>query len=198
MQQILKTANNIKKYVDSGKDYPFPEHINAYCPFCKCITQFSKHGFYLRYFISQIYVGLIYIRRYICYCKKLTISLLPSFCIFRKTIAFENIFGYTHAAYFRNSTLRKTLEDLNRSNPSIDMSRQLLYFYRKRWRNNLNLIESGIRQIKPDTILPNRNFDINRRAKALLDAVKEEFGPLEYFTNAFFEKTNKSPFALIK
>ena len=33
MQQILKTANNIKKYVDSGKDYPFPEQINAYCPF---------------------------------------------------------------------------------------------------------------------------------------------------------------------
>jgi hypothetical protein len=198
MQQILKTANDIKRYVDEGKNYPFPKHITAYCPFCKCITQFNKHGFYLRYFISQIYVGLIYVRRYICCCKKATVSLLPSFCIFKKALAFENIFAYTHAAYFRKSTLKKTLEELNKSSPNIDMSRQLLYFYRRRWKDNMKLIESVLRQIKREIVLPDNRLDINRRAKALLGTVKEEFRPLEYFTNAFFEKTNKSPFALIK
>lgn len=199
MQKFLRNSTDVNEYVSKGNHYPFPMHLNEICPKCNKKTKFSRHGFYSRYFLSSIYAGTIYVRRYICQCKGSTISLLPMFCLIRISIGFKELFKYIYDAYFRGvMTLTAILMSLNQSIDSINMSRQLLYFYRKRWLNNIKLLETGLRQINSKLDLPSKDLDNKKRAAGLLYIVKNQFCTLEHFTISFHKETNTSPFALLK
>lgn len=186
----------IKEYIYKGKDYCFPEP-----PFCRChnpkcnrLVQFKKHGFYERSFVCSFFDGKIVVRRYICPLCGHTISLLPSFCLPRFIYAMEHILEYTYSAFHRRGTLRSCLDELNIAK-GLNVSRQLVYKYRKRVLNTLNFLKLGIRQMDSAIALPNEEDSEIEKAKKVLSIVKKWPGPPNSFSQQFFEKNNKTIFA---
>lgn len=198
MCNIFKTNGNVKEYVEKGRDYQFPRSPTMKCNKCKRYVKFKKHGFRERWYISNLYKGIIVIRRYICPCKGFTISMIPDFCLKCFTVALENIFKYTYDILTKNDTLNRVLNYLNSQNAHVEISRQQLYFYRKRIIQNIKHLEMGIRALNEKIALPDVTLSDRERAKGLLEIVKTEFTNLNEFSLNFHKKTNNTPLALLK
>jgi len=200
MQNIFTVKGTIEEYISQGKLFPFPPAPKKRChnPSCNRIVQFKKHGFYCRYFISTVYKAKIYIRRYICPICGCTISYLPHFCLPGFIHALEHIFGYIHAIYWRSGSIKAALEEQNIKNPGLDLSRQLVYHYRKRFINNISLMENGLRLVYKGVQLPEENLCKEERAKRLLDIVKNGPTTIHSFSQQFHQETNKTFLALCK
>jgi hypothetical protein len=195
---IFKTNGNVSYYVEKGRKYLFPTPPTMRCKKCKRYIKFKKHGFRERWYISKLYKGLILIRRYICPCKGFTISMMPDFCLRCFTVALEHIFKYTYSVLTKKDALYKILNSLNSQNDPVEISRQQLYFYRKRLIQNIKHIEIGIRAINEKIRFPDSVLSDRERVKGLLEIVKTEFTRLNEFSLKFQDKTNNTPLTLLK
>lgn len=198
MCNIFKTNGNINDYVEKGRDYPFPGPPTMKCKKCGRYIKFKKHGFRKRWYVSKLYNGIIVIRRYVCPCKGFTISMMPDFCLKCFTVALEHIFKYTYSVLTKKDVLYKILNYLNNQNAPVEISRQLVYFYRKRIIQNIKHIEMGIREINEKIRLPDESLSNKERAEGLLEIVTTEFTRLNKFSLEFQNKTNNTPLALLK
>jgi hypothetical protein len=90
------------------------------------------------------------------------------------------------------------LERLNNKNPGLDLSRQLVFHYRKRFLKNLPLIENGLRQVYGNIRLPEETLEKEERAKKLLEIVKNGPSTIHSFSQQFHQETNKTFLALCK
>ena len=184
------------EYLRLGRKYDFPPAPIKRChnPRCNKLVQFRKHGFYERYYISNIYDGKIVIRRYICPICGHTISIMPDFCLPKYLHGLEQIFEYTFEAYHRVGTLRACLEALN-IKIGLNISRQLLYYYRKRFLENLTFIQHGIRQLDVEIGFADNEMTKIEKAKKVLCVVRNWPGPLNLFSQQFLSKNTKTIFA---
>lgn len=138
MQEMFKVDISPKEYQAKGKDFDFPDLTGKLCPNCGK-QHLRKHGFYTRYLIDEGFEGYIIIRRYICPCCGTTVSLLPWFCHPRRTYSMELIhYCLSEFAGWKGSIalFLKAFAD----SCGIEISRQLLYQFRKRIYRNLNRI----------------------------------------------------------
>ncbi|HEY5563786.1 MAG TPA: hypothetical protein VIK72_18870 [Clostridiaceae bacterium] len=158
---------------------------------CNKLVQFRKNGFYERYFSSSCFDGKIVIRRYICPLCGHTISVMPSFCMPKYINALENIFEYICSVFHRYGTIKECLEELN-MNSGMNISRQLLYHYRKRFKENLTFIQAGIRRLNPEAEMPDIQLESNKKAREVLDIVKNWPWQINSFSQQFFEKNTKT------
>lgn len=184
------------EYLRLGREYGFPPapHRRCHNPKCNKLVHYRKHGFYERYFVSSFFDGKIVIRRYICPICGHTISYMPDFCHPRYLHALEHIFDYTFEAYHRQGTLKACLAALNLKT-GLNISRQLLYYYRKRFLENLKFIQHGMRQINVETALADNDMAEIEKAKIVLGAVRNWPDPLNLFSQQFLDKNTKTIFA---
>jgi hypothetical protein len=124
--------------------------------------------------------------------------MIPDFCLKCFTVALEHIFEYTYSVLVKKDALYKTLEYLNSLNTPVEISRQQLYFYRKRLIQNIKHIEIGIRAINEKVRFPDNSLSDSERMKGLLEIVKTEFTRFNEFLLKFQEKTNNTPLTLLK
>jgi hypothetical protein len=200
MQYVFIVKNTFEEFVSLGKSFPYPAAPMKIChnPSCKRMVQFKKHGFYYRYFISNYYKGLIQIRRYICPICGCTISYIPHFCLPGFAHALEHIFEYIYEVFYRKGSIKACLSDLNKKNSGIYISRQLLYHYRKRFINNLSMIQIGLRQISSNVRLPENSLKKEERAKKVLGIIKSASTTIHSFSQQFHNKTNNAFLSLCK
>jgi len=195
---IFRTNGNVDEYVNGGRGYRFPEAPTMKCRKCKRFLKFKKHGFRKRWYSSKLYIGIIIIRRYICPCKRFTLSMMPDFCLKSFTTSFEHIFGYIFRIIIGNKKQKEILEELNLQEAPLNISRQRAYFYRKRFLRNLKFIEIGLRTINSELELPSKELSHKERARGIMEIVKTEFTTLNKFSQIFHQAINNSPIALIK
>lgn len=200
MQIIFTVQEGIDEYVKKGKDYHFPPPPTRRCPNndCSRLVHFRKHGFYQRHLIDNTFKDKIYIRRYICPLCSHTISYLPSFCLPRFAHGLKLILLYIEKTLLSNGTLKACLDKLNSLTEGLSLSRQLVYHYRRRFMNNLNLIQAGLRQIKPLAIMPESTLDKKERAKKLVVMMKDSPNQEHSFSQLFYQTTNKTILTLCK
>jgi len=200
MQIFFTVKEGINEYIEKGKEYQFPAPPLRRCSNhdCNKLVQFKKHGFYQRHLITNTFRDKIFIRRYICPLCGHTISYLPNFCLSRFVHGLKEILLYIEKAFMRKGTLKAYLDKLNRINEGLNLSRQLVYHYRKRFKQNLNLIQTGLRQMNPELELPETNLLAKERAKMLLVIIKENLDRVDSFSQKFYENTNKTILTLCK
>lgn len=193
MQRLFTLKVIFEEYVRLDREYPFPEAPFTRCtnPKCSKLVKYRKHGFYKRYFVCSFYDKKIVVRRYICPICGHTISFMPNICLPRYIHALEDIFQYIFKAFHRKGTLKACLEELN-IELGLNMSRQLLYQYRKRFLENLTFLQSGIRQMVSEIELPSLEMPVNEKAKIVLTIVKDWPGPVNLFSQRFLEKNRKT------
>lgn len=196
MIHMFSIKKDIREYISLGKAYDFPEAPLRRChnKNCNKIVRYRKHGFYERYFVCSYYDGRIAVRRYICPECGCTISVLPNYCLPNYIYSLKHIFEYIFRAFYRKGTLTACLEEANREF-GLNISRQLLYHYRRKLIDSLELIKVGLRRLDPRIELPNENLTKNEKAKKVLDTMKNWPGPVNIFSQEFFEKNNKTIFA---
>lgn len=199
MQIMFTVPEGVKEYIKQGKDYPFPPPPTRRCPNNECnkIVPFKKHGFYQRHVILSVITDRIFIRRYICPLCGHTISYLPSFCLPRFIYGCKEILLYIGEAFTRKGVLQSLLDQLN-VNVGLTLSRQLVHHYKKRVLQNIELIQAGIRQLKPDVKLPDVSLCKEERAKKLVVMLKDPPDQEYSFSQRFYHTTNKTFLTLCK
>ncbi len=200
MQKYFTVKESVEEYARKGKEYPFPPPTLKRChnPNCNKIVQYKKHGFYRRYLITNTFKDKILIRRYICPVCGHTISYLPQFCLSRFIYGLKYIFTCIYEYFMRKGTLKAYLSKLNAINLGLNISRQLVYHYRKRFIQNLKLIQTGLRQMNPKIKLPDDELSQIERAKMLLVVIKNNLDRNYTFSRKFHDTTNKTFLALCK
>lgn len=196
--QIYFTVERVEEYIEKGKQYPFPSPPNRRCHQCNKTVQYKKHGFYKRYLITTFFKEKIFIRRYICPLCGHTISYLPSFCLSKFIHELGYIFTYIYDTFNRKGTLKECLDRLNAVHKGLNISRQVIYHYKKRFEKNLKLIQMGLRQMDPQVQLPDDKLAETERAKKLLLIIKDAPYRVYTFSQKFYEATNKPFLALCK
>jgi hypothetical protein len=193
MQQLFTMRVISEEYIRLNKAFSFPKAPFRRChnPKCSRLVQFKKHGFYERYFLSSFFDGKIVIRRYICPECGHTISVMPDFCLPRYINALEIIFQYILRVFNRKGSIIACLEELNKEY-GFNISRQLLYNYRKRFMDNLTFIQTGIRQMSQTIELPDLEMDKKEKARKVLDIVKNWPWQINSFSQQFFYKNAKT------
>jgi len=150
MQIIFHTEHSAKDFStrNSGIFPPPPQK----CPFkdCGLPVKFRKHGYYTRYYISGIFTGVLYIRRYICPVCGRTISMLPVFCLPKFQYSGLDIISMLHELYQGGLALKRYVEGLRRYFPAVD--RRHINYYRKRISENRKFIQYGLNLISPEFI----------------------------------------------
>ncbi|MCM8900657.1 hypothetical protein KVG29_05370 [Caldicoprobacter algeriensis] len=73
-----------------------------------------------------------------------------------------------------------------------------MYFYTKRFKDNLNFIEYGLRQISDSITLPPAGLEKRERAREILGIVKTRFPSIHTFSQRFFDTCRKSFLTLLK
>lgn len=130
MQIIHDFHINFYDYHLNGKQNPYPELQQ--CPRCK--DRLIKHGFYQRNILTVNRYYSVYIRRYKCkHCGR-TVSILPNFLIPR----FQTLLILILGAICHYKKEKHFLLD-----PRI------VFFYLKRFRNNLNGFIVFFRDLNP-------------------------------------------------
>jgi len=198
MQKVLKTNMNLENYISLGRKFDFPNSIFEFCPCCKMNRHFSKHGYYSRYLICNGFRGTIEVRRYLCPCKQSSISLLPDFCLFKLSLSASMTFEYLYQIFSTSISLNSTISKLNKLYPKIEISRQLLYFYRKRLLNNIETIQNGLRQIDSTIKFTNNFSEKKERAREVVEMLKRGLENQISFIHSFAQHTNNSPLTLLE
>ncbi len=163
--QIIHNFNIApEEYSRRGKNNCFP--VIERCPFCKYPERLIRHGFYWRNAVTRTGCFLIPILRLKCASCRRTCSVLPGFLL----------------PYFQY-TLRTILDSLREwySHKKFLIYRQLLQFYRRRFNNNLNKIQSFFRDSGCREVIPEENI---KKAIKLLDMINA-FPKAETFFQRF-------------
>lgn len=192
MQQIFEVGVSPSEYAKQGVKFEFP--VPKSCPNPECLIPIppKKHGFYERNSLGFCYYGKIIIRRYYCpYCSK-TISYLPSFCLpfFQYTLAVIYKILVKHLLALRSYC--QIIKEFRRKHKKLALETQHLGFYVLRFLMNLNSIQIGIRQLKPDIILPTFDLNLKKGAKKILYIVKNGFKEIHTFSRMFFKQCKRS------
>lgn len=171
MQRIFKTDGNISKFLIEGRNYNFPKEPNEKCHNCSIYVTFKKHGFYIRYFVSRYGNKYVEIRRYICPRCGCTISFIPDFILFRRSMSSIDVFLVISKALNKTSTLNSCIIKINSQYKYLELSRQLLYQYIKRYLQNLPIFEQLIRNISSDILLPDNNLSNKERGRDIINLI---------------------------
>jgi hypothetical protein len=147
MQLIFYTEHLAKDFsTQNGSLFPEPPQR---CPFKDCSLPIrpKKHGYYIRYYISRIFAGVIYIRRYICPVCGRTISMLPVFCLPKFQYSGLEIINMLQELYQGGVPLKVYIAGLKQYFSVID--RRHINYYRKRVKENRKFIQYGLNLISP-------------------------------------------------
>ena len=141
------------------------------CPFkdCSMPVKLKKHGYYTRFFISKLFTGILYIRRYICPICGRTVSMLPMFCLQGFQYSGIDIINILYEFYLDGLSLKKLIEKINADLPS--MERRHINYYRKRIIKNRQLIQYGLNLISPEFILAGAIPENQKWVKTFLEKV---------------------------
>lgn len=122
------------------------------CPFKECSlpVKLKRHGYYSRYFLSKLFCGVLYIRRYICPVCGRTISMIPMFCLQKFQYSGLDIINMLHEFYQSGIPLKRFVERPKKYFPSIE--RRHINFYRKRIMDNRKFIQYGLNLMSPEFI----------------------------------------------
>ena len=199
MQYIFNVKEGIHEYIKLGRRYSFPPPTVKRChnPKCNKIVHFRKHGFYERYFYSSKFKGRIVIRRYICPLCKHTISYIPHFCLPGFINALEHIFDYTYNSFHRENSINSVIRQLNQKH-NIQFSRQILYYYRKKFIKNIAAIQNGLRQMIQGVKLPDETLKDTEKARNVLAIVTKEYPDIHLFSQKYYQATTKTFLATTK
>lgn len=150
MQIIFHTEHPAEDFSTQNSSL-FPK-VPQKCPFkdCSLPVQLKKHGYYKRFFVSKIFTGILYIRRYICPVCGRTISMLPVFCVPKFQYSGLDIIQMLHELYRGNLTLKRYVEGLKKYFPA--MGRRHINYYKKRVLENRKFIQYGLNLISPEFI----------------------------------------------
>lgn len=192
MQEIFEVDVSPSEYARQGINFEFP--VPKSCPNPECLIPISpkKHGFYERNSLGFCYCGKIIIRRYYCpYCGK-TISYLPSFCLpyfqYSLAIIYQILSEYLVAL----NSYSRIIKKFKRKHNKLSLESQHIAFYILRFLMNLNTIQVGLRQLKPEILLPKFGLDIKKGAQKILHIVKYGFKEIHTFSGMFFKQCNRS------
>lgn len=193
MQYIFNVNEGIYEYVKLGRDYSFPSPTTKRChnPKCNKIVNFRRHGFYERYYNSKEYKGKIVIRRYICPLCGCTISYIPHFCLPGFINALSHIFEYIYNSFYRKGSINSVIKQLNLKY-DLQFSRQILYYYRKKFIKNIDTIQNGIRQIIHGVKLPDKTLKNVEKARNVLATVIREYPDIHSFSQKYYQATTKT------
>jgi len=149
---LYECCQTLPSYAELGKKNSFPELEQ--CPQCKARNRLKRHGFYFRYAVEGEVVYQIPICRLKCPSCKRTVSLLPDFLI----------------PYFQHTlhTVITWLKD-KLSNSTSHRSRQLAWFYLKRFFRQLNQVEMFFRALGWKEKSPSQ---IKEKAIKLLEMIR--------------------------
>jgi hypothetical protein len=199
MQYIFNVKEGIHEYIKLSRNYSFPSPPIKRChnPECNRIVHFRKHGFYERYFYSREYRGKIVIRRYICPLCGHTISYIPHFCLPGFINSVKHIFEYVYNSFYRKGSIDSVIEQLNLKH-GIQFSRQILYYYRKKFIKNIDVIQNGIRQIIKGVKLPDKSVEDEEKARNVLAIVAGEYPDIHLFSQKYYQATAKTFLATTK
>ncbi|NMB97001.1 MAG: hypothetical protein GYA02_10390 [Clostridiaceae bacterium] len=161
------------------------------------MVHFRKHGFYERYYYSTEYKGKIVIRRYICPLCGCTISYIPHFCLPGFINAVKHIFEYIYNSFYREGSINSVIEQLNLKY-DLQFSRQILYYYRKKFIKNIDTIQNGIRQIIKGVKLPDKTLEDVEKARNVLAIVISEYLDIHLFSQKYYQATTKTFLATTK
>ncbi|RQD75970.1 MAG: hypothetical protein D5R97_05265 [Candidatus Syntrophonatronum acetioxidans] len=165
VHQIIHNFNiTLREYSKRGKNNCFP--VVGHCPFCKYPERLVRHGFYWRNAVTAKEHLIIPILRLRCTSCHRTCSILPEFLI----------------PYYQY-TLHTILDSLREwySHKKFLIYRQLLQFYRRRFNNNLNKIQTFVRDSGYRGIIPE---ETKKKAIKLLDMINA-FPKAETFFQRF-------------
>jgi hypothetical protein len=179
------------KYFDDGLKYSFPPPPNK-CPICNKHIAMKKHGFYKRYFITNGFNKKIFIRRYICLECGRTISYLPYFCTPFYQYYIELIIKYVKTVITYAGTQKACVEALKSHNPDILIERQHIYFYIKRFKDNVVYIQHGLRQLTPDVSYRVNENDKEERVRELIEIISSGFKSTHVFGKRFRDNCNRA------
>lgn len=99
----------------------FPEPPEC-CPFhdCSMPVKMKKHGFFSRNYISNGYIIILYLRRYICPVCGRSVSMLPSFCIQHFQYSCPDISNKLYELCNRGIPLKTYAESIRKCFPAIE------------------------------------------------------------------------------
>ena len=188
MQIIFYTEHSAEEF-SIKNDSIFPEPPRR-CPFkdCSLAITFKKHGYYERYYISKTFMGILYIRRYICPACGRTISMLPVFCIPKFQYSYLDIIHFLHEVFQAGTPIKRCVIKLREYFPSID--RCHINFYKKRTLENRKFIQFGLNLISPEFINAGSIPEDQIWVKKFLDKVYK-IQPSIFHVD-FYQKTGKS------
>jgi hypothetical protein len=188
MQLIFYTECSAEEFSKKNTNiHPRPPQR---CPFkdCSLTVTFKKHGYYQRYYISKIFTGILYIRRYICPVCGRTISMLPVFCIPKFQYSYLDIMHFLHEIFQGNISLKQYIIKLKQYFPSID--RRHINYYKRRVLDNRKFIQLGLNLMSPEFINAGSIPENRIWVKEFLDKV-HTIQP-RIFQVDFYQETGKS------
>ena len=145
----------------------------------------------------QVSLKVIVIRRYICPLCKHTISYIPHFCLPGFINALEHIFDYTYNSFHRENSINSVIRQLNQKH-NIQFSRQILYYYRKKFIKNIAAIQNGLRQMIQGVKLPDETLKDTEKARNVLAIVTKEYPDIHLFSQKYYQATTKTFLATTK
>jgi hypothetical protein len=74
----------------------------------------------------------------------------------------------------------------------IQFSRQILYYYRKRFIENINAIQHGIRQLITGVKLPDIMLKKEEKAREVLAIVRKGYPDIHLFSQEFYQAATKT------
>ena len=189
--QIQFIEDDYIKYSDDGYKYNFPDPPRK-CSFCNKHITMKKHGFYKRYFITNGFNKRILVRRYICPECGRTVSYLPYFCTPFYQYYIGLIVEYVQNVINHTGTLKACIDGLKRVNPDIMIERQHIYFYIKRFKQNIVFIQHGLRQMNPYISYESKAEDKKKRVKELIEIILKSFESIHTFAKRFRDNCSKA------
>ena len=184
MQQIFQTNATPAEYKRLGRDFPFPDLRYTLCQNC-LKSEYTPHGYYQRYLIAENFEGYIEIRRYICSCCQVTVSLLPWFCHPRRSFSVELIHCLLVKFLDWTESMVSFLSGFAKTH-GVKVSRQLMYQFKKRVVRNCNIILMEVtRQFKLESPVSNSNEQRNRVKDALNIIETKSPNPCQVSMNMF-------------
>lgn len=191
MQKLFLSKLIAYEYFKNKKNNYYPKPAFQRCKHCGKLSEFKKHGFYERYYTCGEFTGKIFIRRYICANSKCnhTISMLPNFCHPRFINGIEEIFIYLNGYFNGVGNIELLIEKLNKAT-NMNICRQLLTFYSKRFIKNLTYIQSTLRLLNPNLTLP--EGDDKEKAKQVLTIINTWSSPTKNLSQKFHDLTSKT------
>jgi len=188
MQMVFHTEHSAEEFsIRSGSLFPEPPQR---CPFKDCALpiQLKKHGYYTRYFVSRIFSGILYIRRYICPVCGRTISMLPVFCLPKFQYSSFDIIQILHELYQSRLSLKRYVEGLREYFPA--MNRRHINYYKRRVTENRQFIQYGLNLISPEFINRGSIPENQTWVREFLDEVNKIQARI--FLVGFYQKTGES------